>query len=215
MINIILVDDHALFRLGVKGALMSLRDEICIVGEADCGKAFFSLLETTQADMVLLDIVLPDLTGIEIARRLRKEHPEIKILALSAENTHDVVRELLDIGIEGFISKRQGAEDDLPEAIFSIASGLEYFGKDIASLIYDIFVSKKKSTEFAVLFTDREKEIIALCRDGLLSKEIAERLNISPRTVDSHKNNIFKKLDINNTVEMVQYALKHGIINLE
>jgi DNA-binding NarL/FixJ family response regulator len=214
MINIILVDDHALFRLGIKGALMALRNEICIVGEADSGKAFFSLLETTQADIVLLDVMLPDMTGIEIARRLRKERPEIKILVLSAENTHDVVRELLNIGIEGFISKRQGAGDDLKEAIFAIASGLEYFGKDIAPLIYDIFVSKKKSTELAV-FTDREKEVIALCRDGLLSKEIADRLNLSPRTVDSHKNNIFKKLGINNTVEMVQYALKHGIINLE
>jgi DNA-binding NarL/FixJ family response regulator len=215
MINIILVDDHALFRLGIKGALMGLRNEICIVGEANCGKAFFSLLETTQADMVLLDIMLPDMTGIEIARRLRKEHPEIKILALSAENTSDVVKALLDIGIEGFISKRQGAGNDLREAIFAIASGLEYFGKDIAPLIYDIFVSKKKSIEFAVVFTDREKEIISLCREGLLSKEIAERLYISSRTVDSHKTNIFKKLGINNTVEMVQYALKHGIINLE
>ena len=215
MINVILVDDHALFRLGVKGALEGKCPDVCIVGEADSGEALFRLLETTTADILLLDICLPDMSGIEIALRLRKHYPVMKILAVSAENTADVVRALLDAGINGFVSKRQSSPDELAEAIHSIMDGLEYFGKDIAAIIYSIYVSKKKTTEVTPEFTEREREIIVLCREGLSCKQIAERLCISPRTVDTHKTNIFKKLGISNTMEMVQYAFKQGIINAE
>ena len=215
MINAILVDDHALFRLGVKSAIMSSHADICIVGEADSGAALFRLLETTVPDIILLDILLPDMTGIDIARRLKKERPEIHILAISAENTTDVVQAMLDIGIDGFISKRQGGADEIAQAIRTIMSGFEYFGNDISTIIYKIYVSKKRSAKVTTEFTAREREIIELCRDGLLSKQIADRLCISPRTVDNHKNNIFRKLGINSTLEMVQYALKHGIIRME
>ena len=215
MIDVILVDDHALFRLGVKGALTGRYPDIRVTGEADSGKALFHLLELIRADIILLDIVLPDMNGVEIARRLRKDYPEIKILAFSAENTEEVVRTLMDIGIDGFISKRQSSANEPAEAIRSIMNGLKYFGKDIAAIIYNIYVSKKKTAEVTPEFTEREKEIIYLCREGLQGKQIADRLNISPRTVDTHKNNIFKKLGINNTMEMVQYALKQGIISIE
>ena len=215
MISVILVDDHALFRIGVKGALLGSSDDVSVAGEADCGKALFKLLETTAADIILLDICLPDMSGIEIAKRLRDEYPNMKILAVSSENTQDVVSKLLEVGIDGFISKRQSSPDELVKAIYSIMDGFEYFGRDIASIMSNIFVSKKKTTEPTFEFTEREREIIKLCNEGLQSKQIADRFNISPRTVDTHKTNIFKKLGINNTVEMVQYAMKHGIINME
>lgn len=214
MTNIILVDDHSLFRLGIKSALDSKSPDICIVGEAPDGKTLFDLLQTTTADIVLLDIFLPDMNGVEITRRLRQEYPQIKILIISVENTADIMQVLLEIGIDGFISKQQGTGEELAEAIRTIMSGMEYFGKDIASMIYNIYVSKRKNTGVLIEFTEREREIIFLCRDGLQSKEIADRLCISPRTVDAHKNNIFKKLGINSTMEMVQYALKHGIIGM-
>ena len=215
MINAILVDDHALFRLGVKSAITSEHKDICIIGEADCGNALFNLLKTITPDIILLDIVLPDTTGVEIARKLRKEKPAIKILAISAENTTEIIQSMISIGIEGFISKRQGGTDDIAEAIRTIMDGFEYFGSDISSIIYKLYVSKKNATKATPEFTEREKEIIDLCRDGLLSKEIANRLNISSRTVDNHKSNIFKKLGINNTVEMVQYASKNGLIRMD
>ncbi|MDH6312753.1 DNA-binding NarL/FixJ family response regulator [Parabacteroides sp. PFB2-10] len=215
MIRTILVDDHALFRLGVKSAIMNGHTDIGIVGEADSGTVLFCLLETTTPDIILLDILLPDMTGTTIARRLRKEYPAIKILAISAENTAEVVQEMIEIGIEGFISKRQGGVDEIAEAIRTIMNGYEYFGHDISAIIYKIYVSKKRTADVTPEFTDREREVIGLCRDGLLSKQIAERLCISSRTVDNHKNNIFRKLGINNTMEMVQYALKHGIIRIE
>lgn len=215
MTETIIVDDHALFRLGIKAALGAANPDIRIVGEAECGAELFRLLETATPDLILLDIVLPDMTGVEIARRLKAERPEIKILAVSAENSAHTVEAMLDAGIEGFISKRQGGVEQIAGAIRSVAQGFEYFGSDIAAIIYKIYVSKKRSAEVTPEFTERERSIIELCRDGLPGKQIADRLSISPRTVENHKNNIFKKLGIGSTVEMVQYALKHGIIGLE
>ena len=215
MISIIIVDDHELFRLGIKTAITSRYPDLKIVGEADTGSSFFSLLETTTADIVLLDIMLPDMTGIEIARRLKTERPEMKILAISAENTTAVVHEMLDIGINGFISKRMGSIDSLSEAIRSIMLGFDFFGKDISDIIYRIYVSRKKTAEVTLEFTEQEKRIIELCREGLQAKEIADRLAISARTVETHKKNIFNKLGINSTLEMVQYAIKNGIIRME
>jgi len=215
MITAILVDDHELFRLGVKTAIESQHPDICIAGEAATGEELFRLLVATTADIVLLDIILPDMSGIEVARRLKKERPALKILAISSENTAAVTQALLDLGIDGFISKRTGGVDMLADAIRSIMSGFEYFGKDISDIIYRIYVSKKKTAEATAEFTEQEKKIIELCREGLQSKQIADRLCVSPRTVDNHKNNIFRKLGINSTVEMVQYALKNGIIRIE
>jgi DNA-binding NarL/FixJ family response regulator len=213
MIRVILVDDHALFRLGLKGAITS--NDITVVGEAGSGQALFRMLETVEADIVLLDVGLPDMSGIEVARYLRREHPTLKILTVSAENTSPVVEALLNIGIDGFISKSVGESEDIAYAIRAIMSGLEYFGKDITSVIYDIVVAKKKSNEPSPEFTEREREVIELCRRGLLAKEIAAQLGISLRTVHNHKYHIFQKLGINNTMEMVQYALRHGIIRME
>ena len=147
MVNAILVDDHALFRLGVKMALTSGHTDINIIGEADCGRELFRLLETVTPDIILLDIILPDTTGIEIAKKLRKEKPGIKILAISAENTSDVVKKMLDIGIEGFISKRKGSADEIAKAIRTIMNGHQYYGDDISVIIYKVYVSKKKTKE--------------------------------------------------------------------
>jgi two-component system response regulator NreC len=215
MIQVIVVDDHPLFRFGLKATLRDNHPDICLAGEAVCGEALFQLPEIASADIVLLDINLPGISGVETACRLRRDYPSIKILAISAENTAETVKAMLEAGINGFISKRQSDVDELAQAIRTIMSGLDYFGRDISAIIYEIFVSKKKTTTVTQEFTDREKEIILACRDGLLCKEIAARLDISTHTVNAHKNNIFKKLGINNTMEMVQYALKNGIIRME
>ena len=214
MTRVIIVDDHTLIRMGIKGTLSSKCPDICVVGEAADGKSLFRLLETTPADLILLDIVLPDMNGIEIARILRSNYQKIKILVISVENTSNTIQQLLEIGIDGFISKRQCTGEELPEAIRNVMSGMEYFGRDIASIIYSIYVSKRETATATVEFSEREREIIHLCRNGFQSKEIGDQLHISPRTVETHKKNIFKKLGINNSLEMVQYALKKGIIQI-
>ena len=215
MIQVIIVDDHPLFRIGLKATFKDCHPDICVAGEADCGEALFKLLAKTTADLVLLDINLPDISGVEIASRLRRDYPAVKILVVSAENTSETIKSMLELGIDGFISKRKSGTDELAEAVRTVMSGLEYFGRDISAIIYDVFVSKKKTTVVTHEFTEREREIILACRDGLQCKEIATRLGISANTVNTHKNHIFSKLGINSTIEVVQYALKNGIIRVE
>ena len=214
-IKIIVVDDHNLFRMLLKTAFRTDCPDISVVGEAENGAELFRLLSDTPADLVLLDVKLPDMDGVEIARRLRGEYPDLKILAVSGENTADTVKAMIEAGIDGFISKQQGGDQELANAIRTIMSGLEYHGRDIASILYRVYVSKKKTAVVTNEFTEREREIIHLCRDGLQSKEIAARLGISTRTVVTYKERIFSKLGINNTMEMVQYALKKGIIRID
>jgi DNA-binding NarL/FixJ family response regulator len=215
MIHVIVVDDHRLFRMGLKAALKSDHPDICITGEADSGAALFSLPALAAAHLVLLDVNMPDMGGAAIARRLRSEYPDVKILAISGENSAETVQTMLEEGIDGFISKQHGDTDELAEAIRTVMSGLEYFGRDISVILMGVYVAKKKTADVTPEFTDREREIIHLCRDGLIGKEIASRLGISVTTVNTHKSRIFQKLDINNTMEMVQYALKKGVIRIE
>ena len=213
-IKIIIVDDHNLFRMMLKSTLVALYPDICVVGEAACGKELFHTLTTTPADVVLLDINLPDIWGAEIASLLRRDYPDLKILAISAENTADTIQAMLNAGIDGFISKQRGDVDELARAIRAVQFGQEYFGRDISTIIFDVYVAKKKTSVVSNEFTEREREIIHLCRDGLMCKEIADRLSISINTVNNHKKHIFQKLGINNTMEMVQFALKNGIVRI-
>ena len=215
MIKVIIVDDHELFRLGVRTTIENRHPDLRIVGEAESGAELFALLAEVDADILLLDIGLPDMSGIEIARRLKSERPAMKILAISAENTSPVVQAMVEIGIQGFISKRHGGIDAFDEAIRSIMQGVDYYGTDISEIIYCIYIAKKKTAEAMSVFTKQEMRIIELCREGLPAKLIADRLGISISTVNNHKNNIFRKLGISNTMEMVQYAMKNGIIEME
>jgi DNA-binding NarL/FixJ family response regulator len=214
MIHVIVVDDHRLFRIGLKAAFESHHPDIVIAGEADSGDALFRILASMSADLVLLDINLPDIWGVEVARRLRSEYPDLKILAVSAENTAETIQAMLEAGIHGFISKRNGDANELATAIRTVMSGVEYFGRDISAIIFNFYVAKKKTTAVTAEFTAREREIIIACGKGLMCKEIADKLGISINTVNSYKKSIFQKLGINNTVEMVQYALKHGIVSM-
>jgi len=187
--------------------------DIVVVGEAKLGADFFRLVETAEAaDVVLLDIALPDISGIEIARRLKSERSAMKILAISAENTAETVEEMLNIGIEGFVSKLHCNADIIVEAIRTVMQGLDYFGKDISDIISRIYIAKKKTTQVTSEFSEQEQRIIECCHEGLPAKLIADRLGVSPRTVDWHKSNIFRKLGINSTLEMMQFALKNKII---
>jgi DNA-binding NarL/FixJ family response regulator len=213
-IRVIVVDDHNLFRMMLKTALRAEHPDIVITGEADCGETLFAMLPATHVDVALLDINLPDMGGADIARRLRRDYPDIKILAVSGENASATIQSMLAAGIDGFVSKQKSDINELAEAIRAVMNGIEHFGRDIASIIFDVYVAKKKTSAVSDEFTDREREIIHLCRDGLLCKQIADQLGISVHTVNNHKRHIFQKLGINNTMEMVQYAIKTGIINV-
>ncbi len=209
-IRLFVVEDHPLVRVGLSLTLSQAGDKYLICAEAGSVAEAFEVLPSVEADVVLLDIMLPDGTGLDIAKRIRKERPALKVLVLSAETDEDMIIQLVESGIDGFVSKNIPPQE-LYTAIEYVADGAQYFGKDISRIIRDINNARRDRN---AQFTERENEIISLCAEGLAAKEIAARLFISIDTVNAHKYNIFKKLGINNSVELVRYAIKHGIIKL-
>lgn len=211
-IKVIIVDDHFLVRAGLRNTLLAPNFglNIDIVAEAASMAEFYQMLDDgLQADIVLLDIVLGDGSGLDIARRLCDDRPKMKILILSAESSDEVIEQMMKINISGFISKGVTSAE-LARAIDSILYGMEYYGNDIARLMHNVKVSKLAAGES--YFTDKELEVLRYAAQGDYAKEIAEKMGISPKTVSVHKSHIFKKLGINNSVELVHYALKMGLI---
>ena len=217
-IKVIIVDDHDLFRSGVRMNIELGHPDLEVVGEAKTGPEFFKLLETIKiVDIVLLDVIFKDASGmggVEIARRLRAERPEIKILAISAEETPAIIAEMLEVGIDGFINKTNSSIHTPAEAIRSIMQGLEYFGRDISAIISRIYIAKTRNAKDTPEFTDQEKQLIEYCHQGLSAKMIADRMGIALKTVEWHKSKIFAKYGFNSTAEMVHYALTRGIIRI-
>lgn len=216
-IAIAIVDDHQLFRLGIKQMLAARSELFQLAFEASNSHEFFEgmrQLEGTPPDVVLLDLRLAEgdsESGLDLARWLRINSPSTKVLVLSGESDCTLIGQLMVVGISGFVSK-SSSFDELALAIELVAGGGEYFGRDIARIIRDIHLSRIPVSQGD--FTQREAEIISMAVDGLSSKQIAERLNISIHTVNTHKNHIFKKMGINSSIEMVNFALRHKIIDL-
>ncbi len=208
--NIAIVDDHELVRLGIHSTIKSLKGHNVTIDVSNANDFFYQLKSGVPCDLVLLDILMPETSGIEVAQRLRDEYPEIKIIIVPADTKEYIIIKLLQIGIDGFVSKSSPLEEIII-AINSVEEGVPYYGHDIAVLVRDITDAKldKKSS---ALLTKREIEIIEACCAGKLGKEIAEEFHISLRAVNSHKTNIFNKLGLSSSVEMVRFALEHGII---
>lgn len=209
-IKTIIVDDHPLVRMGIKMELTST-DNICVVGEASSGLELLKLLENTTPDIVLLDILMPEMSGIEAAKILKEKHSDIKILIISAESTEETITALIGLGVEGFISKN-AKPNEIAKAITSIINGDNYYGDEFSNLLYKI--NNAKLDENTIELTSRENEIVQLLCDGLSAKEIAAKLFITHRTVELHKENIFKKLGFRNSIELVKYAIKNKIVEI-
>lgn len=209
MIKILLVEDQVLMRMGLRMALSYEGTDCQIVAEAGSVKEAIEKLEQNlSVDVVLLDVLLPDGLGIDVMQYIRNSGKDVKVLVVSSDTTQEHIMQLIEMGVDGFISK--GSEVPvLMDAIRSVMLGHEYFGQDIQSIIQNVMSSKMLDEK---IFTNRELEIVQLCVKGYSVKMIAEELNVSTRTVESHKNNIFKKLGFNSTGEMVSYVLKNGIV---
>lgn len=207
--NIAILDDHELIRVGVAGTLQSTPHSVTI-SVSTAAQLFEALEAGTPCDIVLLDILMPDTNGVEVAERLRREYQDIKIIVLSIDNREFTLMQLLKIGMDGFVSKSSPLSE-IPLAIDSVANGVPFYGRDISILIRDITDAKLNNKNIAAL-SKREIEIIKACCDGLMGKEIADKFHISLRAVNSHKTNIFNKLGLSSSVEMVRFAIEHGII---
>lgn len=207
--NIAILDDHELIRLGIRSALQGMPHQITI-DVANAEMFFDRLIDGTPCDLVLLDIGMPGTNGIEVAQRLRIEYPDIKIIVVSMETKEYTIIQLMHVGIDGFISKN-GPLQEVRAAVSSVEEGVPYYGHDLAVLVRNI-VDAKLDKKSSALLTKRELEIVEACCSGMMGKEIAEKYHISLRAVNSHKTNIFNKLGLSSSVEMVRFALEHGII---
>lgn len=212
-IKVIIVDDHFLFRLGLKTVFSTSTQEsikVNVVAEAQDAESFYKLLDQgIEADIAILDIKLPGISGIEIAEKIINEKPNLKTLMLSAESSNDILSSIMKLEIGGFISK-EAPSSDIFRALECIYEGGNYYGKDIATLINNIRVAKSDISD--INFTPREIEILELSAKGKYAKEIAFELGLNHKTVAVHKTNIFKKLGIHSSHELVMYAIKTGMI---
>jgi len=216
-IKIILIDDHQIVRDGIK-SLLSDNDNIEIIGEAKDAYELFELLKSQLPDVVLLDISLPTMSGIEVSKILSADFPQIKILMLSMYTSEDFIFNALKSGIHGYLPKNT-TQKELLEAINSVYNGHEYFSKCISDTILRSYVNSAKhgnanSNNKLESLTVREREILQQVVEGNNNSKISEQLNISIRTVETHKTNIMRKLNLNSTVDLVKFALKNNLIDL-
>ena len=212
-IKLIIVDDDDTYRRGINLTVKIGQPDFIIAGEVKYGADLFDLLDNgVEADIVLLDVTLPGMSGVDIARRLKTERPEMKVLVISSDNTADTIEQMLDIEVDGFISKVETDPEKTLDVARMVVQGLTYFGRDISEIISRIYMTKKRQMEVTSEFTEQERRVIEYSHEGLPAKLIADRMNISASAVNWHKSNIFRKLGINNTQEMVRYAMKNGII---
>lgn len=212
-IKIIIADDHKIFREGL-AELLNKEKEILVKGDAGNKEELFELLKTHEVDVIIMDIDMGETSGIDLTANIKTEHPEIKVLALSMHGDKNYIVKMLEAGANGYILKNAGKEEML-NAIRTVASGNTYFSSQVSSklledLIYPASVKKKKQEDTPL--TEREIEVLKLITEEYSNSEIAERLFISIRTVDTHRRNILDKLGVKNTAGLVKYAIQHGLL---
>lgn len=212
-IRVLVTDDHAIVRDGIR-ALLGITSDIEAVGEATNGRQALEMVRKLVPHVVLMDIVMPVMDGLEATRRIHKEFPETKVLALTQYTDREYVLPVVEAGASGFVSKA-AASSELILAIRSVYGGDSFLSPSVARLLVEDYrqiarVGKDKDT-FEEL-TDREREILKLLAEGHSVPEIAQMLVISPKTVERHKTNLMSKLDIHNRLDLFKYALRKGII---
>lgn len=211
LISIIIADDHEIVRYGISTYLSSWKD-IEVMGEAASGEECLKLCKEKKPDLCLLDISMPDKDGIETAKAIRSVDPDIKILILSMYEDEQILNDVLKVGINGYLLKGTG-KDELLNGIRMIMKGQQVFSDSISKMITDSFLNKKiNNFNSKTELTKRELEILELIVDGKTSKEIAQHLFISPRTVDTHRANLMQKLELNNIADLVRYAIKENLV---
>jgi DNA-binding NarL/FixJ family response regulator len=215
MIKVLLVDDHTIVRDGIK-ALLANQQDISIIGEASNGSDLLSLLKSKEPDVVLLDISLPDYSGIELCEMVRHSYPSVQILFLSMYTTEEYIFNAIKAGAQGYLPKNI-SQSELLLAIRTVSQGTEYFSESISNIILKSYIKKAKDKEPENLnpengLSKRELEILKLFAEGFSNPQIADKLFISTRTVESHKNHIMQKLSLKSTVDLVKFAIKHQII---
>ncbi len=211
-IKILVVDDHAILREGVR-ALLSLNDDFDIVGEAAEGKESIKKAKELVPDVVLMDIAMPGMDGLEATRRIRKENPKVKVLALTQYDNKEYILSVIKAGAAGYVPKR-ALGSELVSAIRAVHKGDSFLYPSAAAALIQDYLQQAEEEPYDRL-TDREREILKLIADGHTSREIADILFISLKTVLGHRMKIMKKLDIHNRTELIRYAMRKGLVSMD
>lgn len=213
-INILLVDDHDIVRDGIQ---MLLEDEVGfnIIAEAENGSKAIEACKNYNVDLIIMDINMPEMNGIEATEKIKEAFPEVKVLALTMMDEDQHIRQMIEAGASGYILKSSD-KIELVEAITSILDGQHYFSDDATqSVMMDLVrgTTENKKSDPASL-TDREKEVLELIVEQNTNQEIADKLYISTRTVDAHRRNLLQKTGAKNTAGLVTYAIKHDLVDI-
>jgi two-component system, NarL family, response regulator NreC len=213
-IRISLADDHKLMRSGLR-VLLEQQSDLTVVGEASDGREAVALVAAQRPDVLVMDIGMPGLNGIEAAAQITNSYPEISIVMLSMHSDESYVLRALKAGAKGFLLK-DSAEADLIKAVHSVAEGKSFFSPAVSRVLLDDYVRKLKrsGTEDPFdLLTPREREVLQLLAEGRSNKEVAQLLNLSVYTVETHRSNIMEKLNLRGVPELILYAVRKGIIS--
>jgi two-component system response regulator NreC len=210
-ITVLICDDHALFREGVK-TVLNAQPDIEVIGEAADGREGVELALTLEPSVVLMDISMPVLKGFDAVRRIKKARPDIRVLILTVYDDEDMVARCLDAGAAGYVLK-DSPPPQLIYAIQTVFAGQQYMSPRVLTGVVRQYISQP--TDFKggyELLSDREREILVLLAEGQSLKDIATRLNLSVKTVDAHKYNLMRKLDLHDRSELIRYAIRKRLV---
>ncbi len=211
--RVIVADDHALVRSGLR-VLLERDQEFEVVGEAADGIEVLSVVDKHHPDILLLDLGMPHLNGIDAAQRLHETVPEVRVIIVSMHADEAYVLRALKAGVRGYVLK-QSSETDVVNALRAVQGGHAYFSPEVSKLLADDFVRDLKSrnvTDPYDVLTFREKEIMQLLAEGKSNKDIASALNVSLSTIESHRHSIFQKLNVHSIAELILYAVRRGLL---
>ena len=213
-LSIVLADDHTILREGLR-ALLSAESNFEIVGEARDGREAVRCVEKLGPDLILMDLSMPRMSGMEAIREIKKRYPETKIIALTVHKTEEYLLTTLQAGADGFVLK-DATHDELIMAIKNVMGGKSYLSPGVSEKVIEGYLDGKKSTQSLTSWeslSQREREVLKLIAEGYKNKEIAEDLCISLKTVEKHRANLMKKLDLHNAAALTVYAVDKGLVN--
>ncbi len=212
-IKVLLVDDHAIMRDGIR-ALLSLHDDIEIVGEASEGKEAIEKTQELAPDVIVMDIAMPGMDGLEATRRIRKQDPRAKVLVLTQYDNKEYILSAIKAGAAGYVPKR-ALGSELVSAIRAVHQGDSFLYPSAATALIDDYRQQAKTADPYDQLTPREREILKLIAEGHTSREIADRLFISLKTVAGHRTRIMEKLGLRNRTELFKFAVRKGLLTLD
>ncbi|MBN2019990.1 MAG: response regulator transcription factor [Sedimentisphaerales bacterium] len=214
-IRVLLADDHKITRQGLR-SLLEKQTDIEVVAEAENGRAAVRLAAEVAPDVIIMDLTMPDLNGVEATRQILSQSPDIKIIALSMHSDALFVTEMLKSGAAGYLLK-DCAFEELTRAIKTVIEKKTYLSPSISGVVVEDYIHRLSKTDFVDfdVISDREREVLQLMAEGNSTKQIAQKLHISVKTVETHRRQIMNKLDIHTVAELTKYAIRKGLTSLD